>query len=102
MGRRLPMTPFRVGFALGAAISFFYCLVGPWGRIPLHNMSVPAHAWARLLFWPGLVVGRWVFRQTHATWGLDGAKYFSALAGVLTVGLAWGAVLALVARLRVQ
>jgi hypothetical protein len=82
---------FWLGFLAGSAAAVGYILFGRWGRIPLVNQSVPAAPWARLVFAPGLAVGRAVFAELFPGHSLALAKHLAGAAGVLAMGLVGGA-----------
>jgi hypothetical protein len=85
-------TVFFIGFAAGVLASIAYILAGPWGKIPMVNMSVPSAAWARVVFWPGLTAGRIVFREAFLSEGMNTAKLLAGASGILVNGAVWGLV----------
>lgn len=84
---------FWMGFAVMVMLSVCYVAWGPWGRIPMINMSVPSYRWAQVVFWPGLEVGRWTFQQVFDDFGLKVAKTTAGLVGIMTMGLTGGMLL---------
>jgi len=76
------------GFIIGALSAFLYAQYGEWGIIPGLNMSQPSAAWARVVFFPGLAVGRWSYHNIFSSmFSLKTAIDCAGIVGILVMGL---------------
>jgi hypothetical protein len=75
---------FLLGAVLSTLVAFAYIEWGRWGRMPMKSLSRPDARWARILYAPGLSVGRDVFRENLLALGPSAAK---RRAGMIGIGL---------------
>jgi len=76
------------GFIIAALAAILYIEYGEWGMVPGLNKSQPAAAWARVVFFPGLLVGKWSYSHFFSSWfAMKTAINCAGIVGVIVTGL---------------
>lgn len=76
-----------LAFLFGVGISYAYVEWGSWGRVPMLNLSQPTAWWARILYWPGLQAGNWLYGQLSGVFRMRVAIDLAGAFGMLVMGV---------------